>query len=114
MAPLIRAVQSHDVASCVKHFALNNQELNRMGVNVQVDERTLPRFTCGLPRGSCGRRRAGGDERLQSFPRRFLQPQRPSRPEILKGEWGFKGFVVTDSGSLHDTIQAPWPEPMWK
>ena len=39
--PFIKGVQKHDVAACLKHFALNNQETNRMNLNVVVDEKTL-------------------------------------------------------------------------
>ena len=41
VVPVIKHIQKHDVAANIKHFALNNQELNRHGVNVEVDERTL-------------------------------------------------------------------------
>ena len=37
----IRAVQAHDVASCIKHFAANNQETQRGSIDVEMDERTL-------------------------------------------------------------------------
>ena len=39
--PIVKGIQSQDVAACVKHYALNNQELDRSGVNVEVSDRAL-------------------------------------------------------------------------
>src|SRR6478609_407778 len=54
--PVIKGIQSNDVGACVKHFAMNNQELNRQSVNVTVDERTmreiyLPGFEAAVKEG---------------------------------------------------------------
>ena len=106
VVPLIRALQANDVAACVKHYALNNQELNRMGVNVEVEERALreiylPAFHAAVTEAGCltvmgAYNRYRGDYCCQSDA--LLN-------KILKKEWGFKGFVVSDWGGLHDTIK---------
>ena len=58
VAPEIQGIQSRQVAACVKHFAANNQELNRNGVDAQMDERTLreiylPGFEAAVKEGRC-------------------------------------------------------------
>jgi beta-glucosidase len=106
VAPLIRSIQSHDVATCVKHYALNNQELNRNGVDVEVDERALreiylPAFRAAIVDG-------GSLTLMNAFNRvrgEFCSHNDYLNNQILKKEWGFKGFVVTDWGSLHDTVK---------
>ena len=69
-AAYVRGVQSHDVAVTVKHFAANDTEIERMSVDVDVDERTLPR---AVPASLRAHREGGGGvgdhERLQP-PRR--------------------------------------------
>ena len=62
----IRGVQSQGVASCVKHFAANNQEVDRGTINVEMDERTLREiYLPAFQRGSAGQRSAGRHGGLQ-------------------------------------------------
>jgi beta-glucosidase len=94
--PVMEAVQRHNVMACAKHFALNSIEETRMKVDVRLDERTLrevylPHFErlvrSGVASVMSAYNRANGDYCGES--RRLLR-------EILKEEWGFRGFVMSD------------------
>ncbi|MEI6279535.1 MAG: glycoside hydrolase family 3 C-terminal domain-containing protein [Verrucomicrobiae bacterium] len=103
---VIKAIQEMDVAACVKHFAFNNQELNRQKMNVEVDERTmreiyLPAFEAAVHEGGV----LAVMNAYNQFRGRFCSHSDLLNNQILKKEWGFKGLVVTDWGSLHDTIE---------
>ena len=107
VVPYVKGVQENGVAVCVKHFALNNHEINRHNTNVEVDDRTLyeiylPAFKAAVQDGGAWtvmaaynlyeNRHCGQNERLLD--------------DILKGEWEFDGAVVSDWGGIHDTWQA--------
>ncbi len=107
VVPEIRAMQSHDVAACVKHYVCNNQELNRGNVNVEVDERTLheiylPAFHAAVV--------DGGVLSVMNAYNRFRGVHCSENAyldrDVLKGEWGFKGFIVSDWGGVHSTVNA--------
>ncbi|CAA6693105.1 MULTISPECIES: glycoside hydrolase family 3 C-terminal domain-containing protein [unclassified Lentimonas] len=101
--PYIQSLQANGVAATVKHFAVNNQELNRNWVDTVVDERTLreiylPGFRAAVVDAGAlavmsGYNRFRGEHCSHSD---YLNNQ------VLKDEWGFKGFVVTDWGGLHN------------
>jgi len=107
VVPWIRGIQSQDVAACVKHYALNNQEWERGTIDVQVDERTLreiylPAFEAAV--------KEGGVLAVMGAYNRF-RGQHACHNEyllntILKGEWGFKGLVMSDWSGTHDTREA--------
>ena len=107
VVPYIRGLQSNGVAACVKHYALNNDEVYRHQVNVIVGDRALyeiylPAFKAAVKEG-----RTWGimgsynlyDNQHNCHNRRLLV-------DILKGEWGYDGVVVSDWGGTHDTRQA--------
>lgn len=106
VAPYVRGVQQSHVAACVKHFALNNQELNRMHVNVKVSDRALreiylPAFKAAVDAGTWS---------IMGSYSQYLN-QRCCHNEvllnrILKEEWAFDGAVISDWGGCHDTRQA--------
>lgn len=107
VVPYIKSLQDNGVAACVKHYALNNQEFNRHTTNVIIDDRTLyeiylPAFKAAVQEGGAwsimGAYNLYGDRHLCQNPR-FLK-------DILKGEWGFDGAVISDWGGVHDTPQA--------
>lgn len=104
----IRGVQERDgVAACVKHYAANNQELNRYDVDARMDERTLREIYL---RGFEIAVKEGGALTVMSGYNRF-RGEHCSHSDylnnrILKGEWGFPGFVVTDWGGMHNTVEA--------
>jgi beta-glucosidase len=100
----INGEQSRDVASCVKHFALNNQESDRGGINVEVDERALreiylPAFRAAVTEANV--------LTIMGAYNKFRGQHCCESPlllnQILKGEWSFKGLVMTDWGAVHNT-----------
>ena len=101
----IRGIQSRDVAACAKHFALNNQELNRHGVDARPDARTtrelyLPAFEMAVKEGGLLTVMGAYNKTWGVHASHNAWLNR----SVLKGEWGFPGFVVTDWGSLGDTV----------
>jgi beta-glucosidase len=103
----INGVQDRGIAACVKHFALNNQETNRGRVNVIVDERALREIYL-LPFEAAVREakvltvmaaynKYAGEWCSENY---YLLNQ------VLKKEWGFKGFVMSDWGGTHSTVKS--------
>jgi beta-glucosidase len=134
----IKGAQSQGVIADVKHFAENNQEGigaapvgvlgasalgSRMTVDVQVDERTLREieltgFEAAVKQGGagsvmCSYNKFRGDYVCQN--KHLIQ-------DILEGEWGFKGFVLSDYGANHDAVASlnngldfePWPGVVYR
>ncbi len=107
LAPeIIRGIQSSDTAACVKHFALNNQELNRNGYSAEPDERTLreiylPGFAAAVRAGCLTLMGA-----YNLFRGQHCCHNRTLLVDILKGEWGFPGLVVSDWNGCHDAGEA--------
>ena len=105
--PYVKGVQGNGVAVCLKHFALNNNEVNRHTTNAVVDDRTLyeiylPAFKKAVQEG--GAWTIMGAYNL--YKDQHLCHNRYMLNDILKGEWGFDGAVVSDWGGTHDTDQA--------
>jgi beta-glucosidase len=106
-AAMIEGVQAHNVMACVKHFALNSIEESRQYVDVRVDERTLrevylPQFERAVGAGAAAvmssYNRVNGDYTAEN--RHLLR-------DVLKGDWGFSGFVVSDFFTgVHDGVKA--------
>ena len=107
VVPYIRGVQSNGVATCVKHFALNNHETNRHTTNVIVDDRTL--YEIYLPAFKAAVQEGGTWAIMGSY--NLYRDQHCCHNEylledILRGEWGYDGVVISDWGGTHDTDQA--------
>ena len=107
VAPYIRGLQSNGVAACVKHYALNNHEVNRHNTNVIVDDRTLyeiylPAFKAAVQEG--GAWSIMGSYNL--FEDTHCCHNDRTLNRILRDEWGFDGVVISDWGGTHDTDQA--------
>mgnify|MGYP001026094746 CR=1 FL=1 len=106
VVPYVNGLQDQGVAACVKHYALNNQEINRHTTNVTIDDRTLyeiylPAFKAAVDGGAwtiMGAYNLMGDQHLCHNDRMLNK--------ILKDEWGFDGVVISDWGGTHDTEQA--------
>lgn len=107
VVPYVKGLQENGVAACVKHYALNNQEINRHTTNVIVDDRTLyeiylPAFKAAVSEGGAwsimGAYNYYQDQHL-CHNQRMLN-------DILKGEWSFDGAVISDWGGTHDTAEA--------
>jgi beta-glucosidase len=100
----IHGEQSQDVSSCVKHFALNNQEFQRNSISVEVDERALreiylPAFRAAVQEGGAWSV-MGAYNQLRG---QHCCENDYLLNEILKKEWGFKGLVMSDWAGAHDT-----------
>ena len=107
VVPYIKGVQSNGVAVSVKHFALNNQEMFRHTSNVIIDDRTLyeiylPPFKAAVQEGEAWTVMSAYD----MYKGQFASQNQYLLNDILKGEWGFKGPVVSDWGAVNDTKQA--------
>src|SRR5581483_10890579 len=103
----IQGIQSQHVIADVKHYAGNNQETNRMTVSSDVDERTLheiylPGFEAAVKDG-----RAGSVMCAYNKVNGVYMCEQPELlTKILKREFGFDGFVVSDWGGTHSTVTA--------
>lgn len=107
VVPYIKGVQSNGVATCVKHYALNNHEVNRHTTNAIVDDRAL--YEIYLPAFKAAVQEGGAWTIMGSY--NLYKDQHVCHNQyllndILKGEWVFDGVVVSDWGGTHDTGQA--------
>jgi Beta-glucosidase-related glycosidases len=106
--PLIKGIQeNNDVAACVKHFAVNNQETERLNVEVEIDERTLREIY--LPAFEAAIKEGNSYSIMTAYNKLFGYYCSHSEyliKEILEEEWGFDGVVVSDWGAVHDTVEA--------
>ena len=107
VVPYIQGVQQNSVAVCVKHFALNNQETDRMSVNVQVSDRALyeiylPAFKAAVQEGKAWSIMGSYNQ----FRGEHCCHNDLLLNKILKGEWKFDGVVISDWGGVHNTDQA--------
>ena len=107
VVPYIQGVQENGVAACVKHFALNNNEIHRNTTNVIVDDRTLheiylPAFKAAVQEGKAWS--IMGSYNL--YKNQHCCHNQYLLNDILKGEWQFDGVVVSDWGGTHSTPQA--------
>ena len=98
-ASYIKGIQSYGVAACPKHFAVNSQELRRMSMDSVLDERTMREiYLTGFEIAV----KEGGAKALMSSYNMINGTYANENPhlltDILRGEWGFDGFVVTDWG----------------
>lgn len=107
VVPLVQGIEENDVSSCVKHYALNNQETRRLDVDVEVSERALreiylPGFEAAVKRGKA-KGIMGAYNKLRGS---HCCHNDYLLNEILRKEWGFEGIVVSDWGGVHSTEEA--------
>ena len=107
VVPYVQGVQQNGVAACVKHYALNNQEVNRHTTNVIVDDRALyeiylPAFKAAVQEGNAWA--IMGSYNL--YKNQHGCHNQYLLNDILKGEWSFDGVVVSDWGGVHNTQEA--------
>lgn len=107
VVPYIQGVQSNGVAACVKHFALNNQEVDRHTVNIDVDDRTLyeiylPAFKAAVQKGNAWAIMGA----YNKYKGQWACQNEYLLNDILRKEWGFDGVVVSDWGGVNNTMQA--------
>ena len=103
----VKGIQSQNVAACIKHFAVNNQEVERGRVNVEVDERALreiylPAFKAAITEGNAWTIMAAYNKLRGAY----CSENSYLLKKVLKGEWGFQGAVISDWGGTHSTVNA--------
>lgn len=101
----IKGVQSQGIGTSLKHFAANNQEHRRMSVDAKVDERTFREIYLASFEGAvkqarpwtvmCSYNRVNGE---------YSAENKKLLTDILKDEWGFEGFVVSDWGAVNERV----------
>jgi len=107
VVPYVQAVQQNGVAACVKHFALNNQEKDRMGINVEVSNRALyeiylPAFKAAVQEGKAWSIMGAYNQ----FRGQHCCHNDLLLNKILKNDWQFDGAVISDWGGVHNTEQS--------
>jgi beta-glucosidase len=107
VVPFVRGVQGQGVVATAKHFAVNNQEFNRMEIDAVVDERALREIY--LPAFEAAVRTAKVGAVMDAYNRvngSFCTENRFLNLKILKSEWGFAGVLMSDWGATHSTLAA--------
>lgn len=108
MAPqYVKGVQEQDVAVSVKHYIANNQEIDRNTINVEMSERALreiylPGFKAAVENG--GALTVMGS--YNKFRGQYATENEYLMNDVLKGDFGFKGLVMSDWGAVHNTMDA--------
>ena len=107
VVPYIKGVQENGVSACVKHYALNNQEEWRGHINVNVDDRALheiylPAFKAAVTQGHVWALMGA----YNKYKGQHATTNKILMNDILKGDWGFDGVVVSDWGSAHNTDES--------
>ena len=102
---LINGVQSKGIGTSLKHFAANNQEFQRLSISAEIDERTLREiyltaFEKAVKQANpwtvmCAYNKLNGE---------YCSEHHALLSDILKDEWEFEGFVVSDWGAVHDRV----------
>ena len=105
--PYIQELQKNGVAACVKHYALNNQELWRGHIDVNLSDRAL--YEIYLPAFKAAVEKGGAWSVMGAYNK--IRGQHACHNDftlnkILKGDWKFDGCVITDWGGAHDTYEA--------
>lgn len=101
----IQGIQSQGEIANVKHYAANNQESDRFTINEIVSERALreiylPAFEASVEQGRVS-------SAMSAYPQvngHYCCESEELENRILKGEWGFQGFITSDFGAVHSTI----------
>ncbi len=110
LAPaIVNGIQAQGIQASGKHYLANEQEANRQAVNVVADERTLrelylPGFESMVKNANvasimCGFNKVNGDYACENH---------HLITEVLKGEWGYQGTVISDFNAIHDPFKGAW------
>jgi beta-glucosidase len=103
----VKGLQSQNIGASLKHYACNNQEINRTRSSSQVDERTLREMY--LPAFEAVVKEASPWTVMTSYNKIngvYASENPKMLKNILKGEWAYKGVVITDWGANHSTIDS--------
>ncbi len=106
VVPYIHGVQQNGVAACVKHYVLNNQELWRDHINVEVSDRALfeiylPAFKVAIEEGKAWSIMSAYNQYKDQY-----CSHNEKLNKILKTDWSFDGAMITDWGAAHDTKES--------
>jgi beta-glucosidase len=110
LAPaVVNGIQAQGIQASGKHYVANEQEANRQAVDVKVDERTLremylPGFESMVKNANvasimCGFNKINGDYACENH---------HLITDVLKGEWGYQGMVISDFNAVHDAFKGAW------
>lgn len=105
--PFIKGVQGNDVAACVKHFAANVQETDRLMVDEEIDERTL--YELYFPAFKAAVQEAKSYSIMAAYNKvngYHCCENKDLLDVVLRGEWGYDGAVISDWGGVHKTREA--------
>ena len=109
---VIKKIQEQGVWACAKHYVCNDQEANRTNINTIIDERTLreiylPPFEAAVKEGHTATvMGAYNFMQIGTLPSAQCNESSFLLNQVLKTEWGFKGFVMSDYLAIHDGIKA--------
>jgi beta-glucosidase len=118
----IKGVQGEGVIASVKHFAANNQEFERHRIDEKIDERTL--YEIYFPAFQAAVQEAGVWSVMSAYNKvngLYCAENPALLHDVLKKQWGFKGFVISDWGSTYSTagtvnagmdLEMPGGDPM--
>jgi len=110
--PIIREIQEQGVWACAKHYVCNDQEENRTNINTVVDERTLreiylPPFEAAVKEGHTATvMGAFNFVQIGNLPSAQCNESSFLLTQVLKTEWGFTGFVMSDYAAIHNGVNA--------
>ena len=100
----VKGVQSWDVAACLKHFAINHQETGRLGVDADIDTDVLEELYLQVYKDIID---AANPYSIMSAYNKihgeYCSQSKYLLNEVLRGRWGYEGFVVSDWGAVNDT-----------
>jgi beta-glucosidase len=106
---IVNGIQAQGIQASGKHYLANEQEANRQKVDIIADERTLrelylPPFESMVKNSNvasimCGFNKVNGDYACENH---------HLITEVLKGEWGYQGFVLSDFNAVHDPFKGAW------
>ncbi len=105
-AAYVRGIQSKNIYSCPKHFAVNSREYRRMAMNAVVDERTLREIY--LTAFEIAVKEGGAKAIMSAYNEvngEYANENKHLLVDILREEWGFDGLVVTDWGASNDHVE---------
>lgn len=104
-ASYIKQMEQTGVGACPKHFAVNSQEYKRFSSNGHIDERTLREIYLAAFETAV---RDGNPSMIMSAYNKingtYCSDNKRLLTDVLRGEWGFEGLVVTDWGGMHDRV----------
>ncbi len=105
--PMVKGIQEFDVSACCKHFAANNQETERLKVDVLVSEKALndiylKAFKAVVEEGNT----LGIMGAYNKLNGEFCSQSKTLLDDVLRDKWGYEHIVVSDWSAVNDTMQA--------